>query len=137
MNIEMDRLFRDWEDEAMYKVQHGNYYDTPWNYYTDDCEDAFGVAQICVIVLNEDYAVILKKDETPGRYISIGRFEKKEEIVRCKDCKHRPTMPAEGRGVQDLIFPSIVCPMQCGDPWYNWQPADDWYCANGERTDEE
>ena len=57
----------------------------------------------------------------------------KVEIVRCKDCKHRPTMPEDGEEVQDLEFPDDVCPLQCGDRCYNQEPADDWFCANGER----
>lgn len=54
------------------------------------------------------------------------------EVVRCKDCKHRPS----GTGVNhDLEFPhnDYKCPCRCEDYWYSWKPADDWYCANGER----
>ena len=53
------------------------------------------------------------------------------EVVRCKDCKHRPT----GADRDDLEFPDERCPCQCEDGWYNWKPADDWYCGNGERED--
>lgn len=64
-------------------------------------------------------------------------YEKaKEDVVRCKDCKHRPTMPEDGKEVQDLEFPDDDCPLQCGDHWYNREPSDDWYCANGERSEE-
>lgn len=62
--------------------------------------------------------------------------KKRTEVVRCKECKHRPTMPEDGREVQDLVFPDDVCPLQCGDNWYNQEPADDWFCANGERSEE-
>lgn len=65
-----------------------------------------------------------------------GYAKAKEDVVRCKDCKHRPTMPEDGEEVQDLEFPDDVCPLQCGDPWYNQEPADDWYCANAERSEE-
>lgn len=65
-----------------------------------------------------------------------GYAKAREEIVRCKDCKHRPTMPEDGREVQDLEFPDDVCPLQCGDAWYNREPDDDWYCANGEMSEE-
>ena len=74
MNTEYNRLARDWESEALYKVQHGDEYSTPWNYYTDDIEDAIKVARFCVEEMRDDYAEVLKKDETPGRYISIVRL---------------------------------------------------------------
>ena len=52
-------------------------------------------------------------------------------VVRCKDCKHRPT----GANRDDLEFPDDECPCQCEDFWYNWKPADEWYCGNGKRKD--
>ena len=55
-----------------------------------------------------------------------------DAIVRCKDCKHRPTDP-ENKGVgQSLVFPDDVCPCQIGDNWYSWMPKDNWFCADGE-----
>ncbi len=55
------------------------------------------------------------------------------EVVRCKDCKHRPT----GTGVNnDIEFPDARCPCQCyEDYWYSWMPSDDWYCGNGEKME--
>lgn len=53
------------------------------------------------------------------------------EVVRCKDCKHRPT----GSNRDDLEFPDEKCPCQCEDYWYSWKPTDEWYCGNGERKD--
>ena len=55
------------------------------------------------------------------------------EVVRCKDCKHRPT----GTGVNhDVEFPDAICPCQCYDDyWYSWMPSDDWYCADGEKME--
>ena len=55
-----------------------------------------------------------------------------QELVRCKDCKHKPT----GTNRDDLEFPDDKCPCQCEDYWYSWKPADDWYCENGEQKDE-
>lgn len=52
-------------------------------------------------------------------------------VVRCKDCKHRPT----GENRDDLEFPDDKCPCQCEDYWYSWKPSDDWFCGNGERKD--
>lgn len=54
-------------------------------------------------------------------------------VVRCKDCKHRPT----GDDKDDLEFPDEICPCQCEDFWYSWKPADNWFCGNGERKDGE
>ena len=55
------------------------------------------------------------------------------QVVRCKDCKHRPS----GTGCNhDLIFPDYVCPCQnTDDNWYSWMPDDEWYCAEGERSE--
>lgn len=66
-----------------------------------------------------------------------GRRARESEIVRCKDCKHRPTDP-KGHGYgQDLEFPDDVCPCQVGDNWYSWMPDDNWFCASGERKEVE
>lgn len=54
------------------------------------------------------------------------------EVVRCKDCKHRP----KGTGANhDLEFPDYVCPCQCEDYYYSWMPKDDWFCRDGERKE--
>lgn len=58
-----------------------------------------------------------------------------KELVRCKDCKHRPKQIGEGTQGFNLEFPDWECPCQCDDPWYNWMPEDDWYCGNGERKE--
>ena len=54
------------------------------------------------------------------------------EVVRCRDCKHRPTR-REGFAI---TFPDYRCPCQCEDCWYNWYPDDNWFCANGERRED-
>ena len=57
-------------------------------------------------------------------------------VVRCKDCKHRPTMSGVDWG-QGLEFPEdSKCPCKCEDPWYDWMPEDDWFCPYGERRSE-
>lgn len=67
---------------------------------------------------------------------NIERFERmygtNGELVRCKDCKHRPIMPEDYENGFDLVFPDEKCPCQCEDGWYSWMPDDDWFCANGE-----
>lgn len=58
------------------------------------------------------------------------------EVVRCKDCKHRPIDKTGHNYGQDLKFPDDVCPCQnFGDHWYSWMPDDDWFCPNGERKE--
>lgn len=60
-----------------------------------------------------------------------------QEIIRCKNCKHRPKEPnwKTYESGFDLEFPEgSKCPCCCyGDEWYSWYPEDDWFCANGER----
>ena len=58
------------------------------------------------------------------------------EVVRCRDCIHKPT----GSGVNHhIVFPEqdYRCPCRCEDYWYSWMPYDDWFCANGERREDE
>ena len=56
------------------------------------------------------------------------------EVVRCKDCKHRPSGTVEE---DDLEFPDDRCPCQCEDYWYSWKPDNNWFCGNGERSEDE
>lgn len=62
---------------------------------------------------------------------------REKELVRCKDCKHRPKEPnwKTYEDGFDIEFPEgSKCPCQCsGDEYYSWYPGDDWFCANGER----
>ena len=60
------------------------------------------------------------------------------QVVRCKDCKHRPTKTRDKDITGFAIeFPDYHCPCQCEDPYYNWFPDDNWFCAHGERRDED
>lgn len=62
------------------------------------------------------------------------------EIIRCKDCKHKPRIASETGDVGDgfdIEFPDEKCPCQCSDGYYNWMPYDDWFCGNGERRTDE
>ena len=62
---------------------------------------------------------------------------REKELVRCKDCKHRPKEPnwKTYEDGFDIEFPEgSKCPCQCsGDEYYSWYPEDDWFCADGER----
>ena len=60
--------------------------------------------------------------------------DKMQELIRCKECKHRPMQPEPGKTGFALEFPDSKCPCQCDDGWYSWYPPDDWFCPRGERT---
>jgi len=63
-----------------------------------------------------------------------GYAQRDAEIVRCKDCKHRPIKTGEDD--DDIEFPDAKCICENpDDDWYSWYPDDDWFCGNGERKD--
>lgn len=72
-------------------------------------------------------------------FYANGRWEPIKELVRCKDCKHRPKEPnfETYESGFDLEFPEgSKCPCLCyGDKWYSWYPNDEWFCADGERKE--
>lgn len=61
------------------------------------------------------------------------------EIIRCKDCKHRPIKHGEfvdaPKGHDG--FDDEICPCLCEDCYYNWMPEDDFFCKRGERREDE
>ena len=63
------------------------------------------------------------------------------EIIRCKDCIHKPK-PTEDykKGERDsgfkIEFPDYMCPLQCEDAYYSRLPKDDWFCGNAERKED-
>lgn len=64
------------------------------------------------------------------------------EIIRCKDCKHKPHTSDKydydnGDCGFEIIFPDYRCPCRCEDEYYNHMPDDDWYCGNAERKEDE
>lgn len=77
---------------------------------------------------------IAHEDDNKRIWVEI---DAQPEIVRCKDCKRRPYKIDNGelRGFA-IAFPEDGCPCECEDSWYNWIPKDDWFCANGERKDD-
>lgn len=47
-----------------------------------------------------------------------------KRLVRCKDCKHNPKKDEH----------TTQCPCSTtGDPFLDWIPDDNWFCADGER----
>lgn len=62
------------------------------------------------------------------------------EVVRCKDCKHKPNGYTDDDVLRYPNFPheeNNPCPCQVyEDEWYSWIPNDDFYCSYGEREEE-
>lgn len=80
-----------------------------------------------------EFILVAKTDEETA---FCRQYSNMKELVRCKDCKHRPKKPDwetyEDGG--DIEFPDGKCPCQCSsDRYYSWYPDDDWFCADGER----
>lgn len=73
--------------------------------------------------------------EIAGGIADIMYKEDYVKVVRCKDCKHRPEVEEEYINGFDIKFPDYVCPCQCDDGFYNWMPKDYWFCADGERRE--
>lgn len=71
----------------------------------------------------------------------IDRDQAIVEIVRCKDCKHRPYSEDGERTGFSVKVPEedryrYICPCICDDGFYSYIPKNDFYCANGERKGE-
>lgn len=61
------------------------------------------------------------------------------EVVRCKDCKHRPysTEPGKTYGLT-IEAPDGRCPCHNEDDgWYSWVPDNEFFCFYGERKEVE
>lgn len=61
------------------------------------------------------------------------------EVVRCKDCKHRPysTEPGKTYGLT-IEAPDGRCPCYNEDDgWYSWVPDNEFFCFYGERKEGE
>jgi len=94
-------------------------------------------------IINQIDVDIQRAERTGEMLVHIGRKTAKDalsmlkeqpQIVRCRDCKHRPKETNEF----DLEFPEgSKCPCQCSDDeYYSWYPEDDWFCADGERKND-
>ena len=61
-------------------------------------------------------------------------------VVRCKDCKYKPTAPEGITAGYQVDFPDELnnpCPCNCEDGWYSEKPSDNFFCAYGARMDKE
>lgn len=91
--------------------------------FNDECGQECAICN-CVIE-NDDHSLECEL---------IRNFKEQPEIVRCRDCKHRPIQTEPGKEGFTLEFPDYICPCQCDDGFYSWYPKDDWFCHNGERS---
>lgn len=70
-------------------------------------------------------------------HIKVKGGEYVRDLVRCKDCKHRPIKEdADGENYGfNIIKPNELerCPCLVEDGWYSWMPDDNFYCGYGER----
>lgn len=78
----------------------------------------------------------LHRDYLSGEYrkalkMAISALEQ-PEIIRCKDCKHRP----EKDSFIALTEDTMKCPCDGGDYIHSWIPEDNFYCANAERRED-
>ena len=74
--------------------------------------------------------------------VELVKLLSQPEIIRCKDCKHKPHTSDEydydnGDCGYEIIFPDYRCLCRCEDEYYNRIPDDDWYCGNAERRQDE
>ena len=66
----------------------------------------------------------------------LAPYQNMGELVRCKDCKHRPILNGKFRNGFDLEFPTSICPCQCyEDEYYSWMPGDYWFCPYGAKKE--
>lgn len=96
------------------------------------------LADRLIQILDSEGEVIVKQSDLivsevmEWNQVEYRRFLELSHLVRCKDCKHKPS----GDGANHNIdFPDDLCPCQCEDFWYSWIPTDDWFCGNGERRE--
>ena len=83
----------------------------------------------CVWIFHDDvnhYTMGLEwwNKEIPDHAIAM--LKEQSEIVRCEDCKHRPTYP-KAYGAEINGRWCYWCELLMA-----WKP-DDWFCANGKR----
>lgn len=61
-------------------------------------------------------------------------------VVRCKDCKYKPTSPDGITYGLQVEFPdkwANRCPCLCEDGWYSWVPDDDFFCGYGAKEEDD
>ena len=81
-------------------------------------------------ITGKEYIYGIAQDKNGSPYLfNVG------ELVRCKDCKHRPHLENEnGSDYGFNVRGDEMCPcVNNDDGWYSWMPKDNFYCGFGER----
>ena len=94
-----------------------------------------------LVVPNEDFLLPPEKDIV--RTIKSEPAADVRPVVLCRDCKYTPsgTDDGEDQGFA-LEWPhddwpeDNPCPCKCADGWYSHKPAPDFFCASGEKREE-
>ena len=101
-----------------------------------DCVSKTSVCEILADIYPTDGEKVVAVKEVDKAYEAIQQLPSAQpEIILCKDCKHRPIrkngyiMPPEDD--------DMICPCLCEDFFYSWRPRDDFFCARGERKNDE
>lgn len=83
------------------------------------------------VELEEDLYKKFKYLETTFEWVVFDKKYEPIEIVQCRDCKYYPKIDKNG----DVEWPDDLykCPGRVDDPYYDWMPPEDFFCANGER----
>lgn len=80
---------------------------------------------------NFGYTSEVRAKELAERILNAGYAK----VVRCSDCIHKPHY--DGRKALADDPQDFTCPYLSGDPWESDVPDDDFFCAYGERKQEE
>ena len=99
-----------------------------------------------------EYIIPIGEDAKDYDEMFIGVIRRQPELVRCKECKHRPHTNEWGHieppqvlsddqwdGWADdekMYEDDMTCPYVCGDSYYNRIPEDNQYCDRAERKEE-
>ena len=97
----------------------------------------------------KEYIVSVEDDEGDFDELFIGYIRKQTELIRCKDCKHRPHRNKDGFVMPPRVQVGVYawgepeyedddsCPYVCEDRWYSHIPDDEQYCDRAERKESE
>lgn len=78
----------------------------------------------------KEYIVSVQDDERDFEEVFIAYIREQTELIRCRECKHRPHEDKDG-----YIMPpddDYTCPYVCDDDWYSRIPSDEQYCDRAE-----
>ena len=102
------------------------------------------LAERVISILDEEGEIVVRQfDLRMEEQKMLNRVEYRQNImwsplVRCKDCKWKPSNMGCNVDVEKLDFPldsksCVICPYGSDDPWYNKEPDPNGFCHKGER----